>query len=324
MRISGFVWLCLLLAGCAPTARTAVVTVVTARPVPVITPQVTPSPRPTLTSAPVFTALPPSPTVTPPQLLPSATLGSDDWKSWPVIPTTVSDRAREIYRRGLMMGNNPHAFSKVGDCNSVMPYFMGEFDDPQRYRLGDFASLQAAVDYFHGSFSRRSLAAKNGLSAGASLVTLWSDWKVCAARETPLDCEYRVNRPSFAIIALGSNDVGGVDAFEPRLRRVIERTIADGVVPILATKADNLEGHDQINRIIARLAYEYDVPLWNWWAAAHTLPDYGLRDGEHLTYSGDHLADFSDPAVLTQYAWPLRNLTALQVLDAVWHGVTGP
>ena len=49
-----------------------------------------------------------------------------------------------------------------------------------------------------------------------------------------------------------------------------------GVVPILATKADNREKDERINRDMAMLAAEYDLPLWNFWAALSDLPDRGL------------------------------------------------
>ena len=49
-------------------------------------------------------------------------VSQDFWKELPVVPLTISDRAREIYQRGLIMGNDPHAFSKVGDCHSTNPY----------------------------------------------------------------------------------------------------------------------------------------------------------------------------------------------------------
>ncbi len=64
-------------------------------------------------------------------------------------------------------------------------------------------------------------------------------------------------------------------------------------MPILATKADNLEGDQAINATIARLAYEYDLPLWNFWLAVQPLPDHGLQpDGSHLTWAGPY---FDDP-----------------------------
>ena len=57
---------------------------------------------------------------------------------------------------------------------------------------------------------------------------------------------------------------------------VLDTIMAHGTVPILITKADNVEGNHQLNYIIAKLAYEYDLPLYNWWRAAQPLPYRGL------------------------------------------------
>ena len=90
-----------------------------------------------------------------------------------------------------------------------------------------------------------------------------------------------------------------------------------GVLPILGTKADNLEGDGSVNRTLHALALEYEIPLWNFWAAVQDLPRAGLDDDQaHLTFGYNH---FDDPLAM-QNAWPVRNLTALQVLDAVWRG----
>ena len=37
----------------------------------------------------------------------------------PVVPTDVSDLAREIYELGLVMDNDPTHFSIIGDCQNV-------------------------------------------------------------------------------------------------------------------------------------------------------------------------------------------------------------
>jgi hypothetical protein len=118
---------------------------------------------------------------------------------------------------------------------------------------------------------------------------------------------------------MGTNQVWQPEVFEPGLRKIIERLLKAGVVPILSTKADNLEGNQRINTIIARLAYEYNLPLWNFWRVVQPLPAHGMQaDNEHLTYA---YSDFSNPFSF-QYAWPWRNLTALQVLDSVYRGVS--
>lgn len=254
-----------------------------------------------------------SPTPRPP-------LAPDAWKELPVVPT-ISDRVVEIYQRGLAAGNDPHAFSKIGDCGSTPGWFLGDFDrGPRYYDLGEFAELSAVIKEFQGSYDRVSLAARSGFNSSALFVPLWSDRSYCQASEAPLACEYRVHKPSFAFIMLGTNDVWHPDEFEPQMRKIIEYSIANGVIPILSTKADNQEGDYSINATIARLAWEYDIPLWNFWAAVYPLPDHGLQEDQaHLTWGRN---TFDDPEAMTK-AWPVRNLTALQILNAVWEKVSG-
>jgi len=257
----------------------------------------------------------------------TVTPSPDFWKELPVVPAGISERVREIYQRGLAMGNNPNAFSKVGDCHSINPYFLADYDlGRDVYDLGEYAYLQSTIDYFQGSFSRSSLAAKQGLSTAGVLASLWSDWKYCSSNETPLDCEFRLQHPSFALISLGTNEAHDVredpSTFEGRLRRIIEHSIDQGVVPILSTKADNAEGDHFINYVTSRLAMEYELPLWNFWKAVQPLPEQGLRSPEHLTFAlTKSFTDFSRPEYLT-YGMQVRNLTALQMLDMIQRELT--
>lgn len=242
----------------------------------------------------------------------------DGWKEMPVIPP-FTEHARQIYQQGIAAGNNPQAFSKIGDCESTPTWFLGDFDiGPSRYDLGPYTSLQKVIDYFQGSFGRISLAAKPGFKTSSALSPLWADRKQCQANETPLACEYRIQRPSFAFIMLGTNDVSFEKTYEANLRRVIQETIDAGIVPILATKADNLEKDHAINAITAKLAVEYDLPLWNFWKALQGLPRNGLQeDAVHLTVAGSR---FGDKRMMLS-GWPVRNLTALQVLESMLNGV---
>jgi hypothetical protein len=238
----------------------------------------------------------------------------------PVVPAEVSGRVREIYARGQELGLNSKAFSKIGDCEATPTWFLGDFDQGvQYYSLGGYSNLDGVIANFQGSFGRQGLATYRGFTAASALTTLWADPKQCQKGETPIDCEVRLNKPAFALVMLGTNDVNYEDTFEANLRQILDTLIDHGVVPVLATKADNLEGDHAINAAIARVAYEYQLPVWNFWAAVQPLPDHGLQeDNSHLTWASNH---FDDPLRM-QAAWPWRNLTALQVLDVVWRGVT--
>lgn len=231
-------------------------------------------------------------------------------------------RAVDVYRRGLANGNRPAAFSKIGDGEISTPWFLSDFDyGEQFYNLGEYAELQAVLNHFNGSFARSSQAARRGFNTSLILDPYAANPQFCHPGETPLSCELRLHKPSIAILSLGTNQVWQPETFEMGLREIIEILLAEGVLPVLSTKADNLEGDQRINTTIARLAAEYELPLWNFWLAVQPLPDHGLQaDAEHLTWAEN---DFSSPLNMA-YAWPVRNLTALQALEAVWRELSDP
>lgn len=305
-----------LLTTCTPAAKT---TQLVAATTSAVTKAPTKEPSATLTAPPTDTPTQSdTPTKTPTETAtPDLRLDPEDWQSWHIVPT-VSANAKAIYARGLDMGNDPNHFSKVGDCQNITTYFLAIFDDPEQYRLGpDYDYLQEAIDHFSGSFSRESAATSGGMNIASVLSHYWADKERCASQESPLDCELRIHQPSIVLLSMeeswGSNNK--VENYEKYMRRIIETVIEAGAVPILATKADNMEGGHLINQAIARLAYEYDLPLWNFWLAVQPLPNHGvLEDGFHLT----HGLNYYDERRNLKQAWPVRNLTALQVIDSVW------
>lgn len=239
------------------------------------------------------------------------------WQLRPVLPSTLG-RAREIYAKGLALGNNPNAFSIVGDCQSVPAFFLGSFEDPKAYNLGSYGNLQAVISHFKGSFDRRNMTVHSGFNVASVLAETWADPKRCEVGETPLTCEYRLHKPSIAFVSMETIWSGDVAAYERHLRQIVEYLIEQGVVPILGTKADNVEGGHRVNEAIVRVADSYGVPLWNFWLAVQGLPNHGLQeDGFHLTFSRTF---FNDRQRL-QGGWAVRNLTALQALNQVWRGV---
>ncbi len=98
------------------------------------------------------------------------------------------------------------------------------------------------------------------------------------------------------------------------LRILIDDLLAQGVVPILSTKADNRELDHSINLQTARLAVEYNIPMWNFWAVTSDLPDNGLvirRGNEHLGKI------YFNEEVIQRH-----RITALEMLDVVWRELT--
>jgi hypothetical protein len=102
------------------------------------------------------------------------------------------------------------------------------------------------------------------------------------------------------------------EVYEKYMRQIIEYAIAQGALPILATKADNFEGDHSINLVTARLALEYDLPLWNFWRAVQPLPNHGMD------------ATRNDNFHISVEAWNVRSFTGLQALDSIWRAVREP
>jgi len=266
----------------------------------------------------------PIPTTGPasPSLTPDAQTSIQEWEKAPVVPDLLSQEVIDLYKKGQEMGNNPHAFSVIGDCDSTPSWFLGDFDRGLLYySLGGYSDLTDVISTFTGSFEHVNITVKRGFNTAAILSPLWADPKTCSPGESPLECEIQTNHPAFAFILLGTNDVYSLDSFKRNMKAIINELEGHGIIPILATKADDLEGGNRINAIISELAREYEIPLWNFWRAVQPLPDHGLQsDGAHLTWANNR---FDDPTAMEK-AWPWRNLTALQVLDFVWRGVQKP
>ena len=154
------------------------------------------------------------------------------------------------------------------------------------------------------------MSVRAGFNVASVLSSIWADPQVCKAGETPLDCEFRIHKPSIVLISMETGFVGRTTAvYEKYMRQIIEFAIAHGAAPILATKADNFEGDNSINLTTARLADEYDLPLWNFWRAVQPLPDHGMdmvrNDRFHISVE----------------AWNVRSFTGLEALDSVWRGL---
>jgi hypothetical protein len=272
--------------------------------------------QPTATQKPkIFSPITPQPTrtSTATPVPPTTEAEANAWKALPVTPETIDASLQNVHERGLELGNNPHAFSIFGDCQARPEEFFGVFETDAAVFESLSPELQEAVDYFGGSFNRESPTAQDGTTPGSLLWTQWHRGEYgCTFAETPVQCELRIHRPSFVIIQVGTH-------FESRnteyLRKVILQLLDAGVVPILATKADNREKDERINRDMAMLAAEYDLPLWNFWAAVSDLPNRGLYTRDDRPLQGD--------IYLTEDALGRHRMTGLAALNVVWRAVTG-
>jgi len=258
--------LAVLLAGCAaPASPTASPTAFSTNTMPAS------ATSRTVTELPRATLLPGTPSATP--LPAKITLGATDWKSWPVQPV-VTENIRDIYQFGQQLGNDPHAFSVFGDCQSHPDAFLGLYETDPAQLKSLAPELQELVAYFAGSFNRESPTIKDGTTAGGLLSPLWHNGMFgCDTTETPVDCELRLHKPSFVFINVGTH---WVVRNRDYLRTIITELTGRGVIPILVTKADEREQGQNTNADLATLAVELNVPLWNFYAQLTDLPDLGL------------------------------------------------
>lgn len=273
---------------------------------------ISPSPRPLIiesTAPPTVSALTPS--QPPPELFsPSYTPTMDTrltakyWREWSVIPE-LSHYAKEILQLALRDFNlDPQRFSKIGDCQFTTDTFLagyvkGIYTPP----LG----LEPTVSFFKDSMLQESITAENGFGISSVLNPMFglsAGHTECKSNETPLDCELRIRRPSFVLIAMGTNWIPNAElSFDRYLRQVVERVLETGALPILSTKADNIEGDWRLNYVIAQIAYEYDLPLVNIWRSVQHLPNHGLESPENIYLTGD--------------GWLAQNEAWLRTLDLI-------
>jgi uncharacterized protein YraI len=251
------------------------------------------------------------------------------------IVSGVTSNARKIFLDGRAKGNTPFAFSRVGDSISATSNFLYPIGYGN-YSLGAYSYLGGAISFFSGPngrgqnpFAAGSIAARNGWSTESVLNPANADPGVCAGGETPLACEYRVNKPAVALIMFGTNDSGGMptETFRANLQAIVQISINMGVIPVLSTippKHYNPATDGRVaefNQVIVATAQAYDIPLWNYWLAMSRLPGEGLAsDGVHPNEPPDGLNGIFDASHL-QYGYPTRNLTALQVLYTLWQQV---
>lgn len=250
----------------------------------------------------------------------------------PVFSRFDSPALGEIFQAGQALGNRAKVFTTVGDSNTSNGDFLrplGHQRDLCRY--GPYADLRETVAFFSESpregyrnaFLNDSVAAEIGFGTPMVLDPFWADQSLCQRNESPLLCEYRLVKPSVAVIMLGQVDNNqaqlSVEDYAINMETIIQTTIGQGVIPVITTivfQPDRAEYARSLeyNLALVTLSEQYDVPLLNLWAAVQSLPNAGIGpDRSHLSARvGDFCAfDGAEQAL----GGTLRNLLTLQALD---------
>ena len=259
----------------------------------------------------------------------------DRLQQTPVFYNFTTESVRVIYARGQAMGNRSQVFTKMGDSDTTQGAFlrtMGDGPHPGSYcDLGEYSALQETLDYFssvrpragvRNSFDNTSMLAHKGYSTVSVLDSMLAQG-ICKLGELPIDCEYRILKPSVAIIKFGLMDIQflTVDEYRANMVQIIEHSMDQGVIPVLTTFVIvqgniklNWETGMLFNNALVDLATEYRVPLINLWREAQLLPNQGLSpDGVHLKFPTTRFCDFTGDQ--THYGGVLRNFLTLTALD---------
>ena len=282
---------------------------------PTPTPSAMPSQTPTASPAPAGPTATPLPTATATPTREPMDINGLPLADFVVLPPEVLTHSRQIFAYGQYLGRDPHHVARLGDSIAATSHFLARFDEGG-YRLGSYAYLQPAIDQFAGSFSHLGATARVGLNSWVLFDPTWADKQLCAPQEDLLACEFRSYNPAILLIMLGTNEPGRY-AFEDNLRQIISVTVSNGVLPVLITKANRIEGEaGGYNDVLRDLAAEYQIPLLDFDRIADTIPGRGLdQDGVHMiTFSQFNYT--LDWATYTGYG--ALNLATLMMLDQLW------
>jgi hypothetical protein len=261
----------------------------------------------------------------------------DDAVKYPILPT-VTEYSKQIYQKGLRLGNRSDVFSKIGDCMTADNHlFLGRFGAKQ-YKLADHGYLQDVIAFYSqtepyngqkNSFLGQGPAAAKGFTAASVEDPIWASPRMCRRGETPLSCDFRLARPAVALIMFGTSDVVNLtlQEFDFYLRLVIHDTLSHGIVPLMTTFPGDpyheAKTH-QVNQVIFQVARAYDVPVLNLWLALQPLPYHG-RNPNSMYLSRMLTTDNSNFAKANlQWGVTMRNLVTLQSLDILWRGLIQP
>ena len=254
----------------------------------------------------------------------------------PMITSQLHASIKRIFARGQELGNDPAVFAKVGDCMTDA-YFMDGLGTGN-YDLGRYSDLDGVIRYFSApvpgettnSFTTVSQASYSGLTANTVLSGEFTSVKgagVCQENESMLRCEYRLHKPSYAIIMLGFSETQLMEVrdFDILMRKVVQQSIERGVIPILSTFPEN-QGRKQVSRLmnkaIVEIGHAFGVPVINLDRALYSLPDHGVDSLSHLTIAPVGTSNFT--GVGLRYGMNMRNLLTLQALDIVWKDLQKP
>lgn len=260
---------------------------------------------------------------------------------------------RDIYAAGLIAGNQPNVFGKLGGSTTESVEYLYHFGtSPIEYSLGDFAYLEPTITYYRGgsvplrrpssnatpsnSFMRLSYGGRNGLIIDQVMNVLISGqypyYTQCSGK-TNADCEFDEVNPCICLLWFGVNEPlespsWTTERFKTAYAGLIEYCLSRSIIPVIGTVGKNcynLFGNDgtcydelvaEYNTAIRQLSKEYEIPHIDYSRAFAELPNAGMSpDNLHPSSPTpvNLTATLTQP-YLRQYGYNVRNLLSLLML----------
>ncbi|MBI5928519.1 MAG: hypothetical protein HY862_04380 [Chloroflexi bacterium] len=261
-----------------------------------------------------------------------ASVPTFDINNYPILPdistnSPLYEPLLTVYQNGVFnLGRRNTVFSVVGDESLGGTDFLDDLAY-NNYNLGSYPDLQNIVNHYSvqpahdglgdgaTSFNVTSAATGEGWTIENVLDPAYADPNICTPGETPFDCELRLSQPSVVFISFTPSDATAtdIDTFRFNLQQMVDSALASGVIPILTTLPDDgsvgFDTLNQYNEVIATIATDSDVPLWNLYLTMQQAPNGVYAVG------GFGPMDLSDEALA--YGVNRRNVHALFILDSL-------
>ncbi|MFC1463790.1 MAG: hypothetical protein ACFLMY_02965 [Candidatus Brachytrichaceae bacterium NZ_4S206] len=239
----------------------------------------------------------------------------------------MTPRGKQLYQRAIKAGRDPRMFTIAGDSNSAWQRTLGRIAAGV-YDLSPHDHLRPVVARFDPSFARVSVAVQGGAGAVDMFDPAKATSPDCRPDEGMFACELRLSRASIVFIQLGTGDKFAWREFEANMRQMIDYALDNEVLPVLMTKADDMESiqggasFNYINDVIRKLASEYQLPLADFYVATRSLPVVPNPELPKRPFTQNGLLDeWGYYFHLSEEGFALKVLANLMMLDAITRGM---
>lgn len=240
----------------------------------------------------------------------------------------MTPRGKAMLQQGIKAGRDGRLFTMAGDSNAQWPVLLGlqvggEIDVAQRQ-----PSLRDVLARFAPGLAHVSVAVGGGFRAADMFdVNFAQKPATCLPAEGVFACELRLSNASVVFIQLGTGDRFAWKDYEPTYRAMLDTALAANVLPVLFTKADEMESYQggapmgYLNDVVRKLAAEYQLPMVEFFAATRDLPTVPNPDlpNRPLIQHGLH-DEWGYYFHLTEEGRTLKLVSMLQMLDALTRG----